>query len=184
MKNRQGPIIFGQVYSYWRVSPLEFFIWLAAVLVTIFSSIENGIYTSIAASGFLLLVRIAHPRGSFLGKVTVRESSGDKSQRDIFLPLDKGGITHQDLKVVPPSPGVLVYRFEESYLYPNASIVNSVLVDYVKENMRRGRDMTNVKLSDRPWNDPGPGRGGAAQDQTDNEKKPVLHAIVLDFSTV
>ena len=133
---------------------------------------------------FLLLVRIAHPRGSFLGKVTVRESSGDRSEREVFLPLDKGGITDQDLKVVPPSPGVLVYRFEESYLYPNASIVNSALVDYVKENMRRGRDMSNVKLSDRPWNDPGPGRGGAAQDQADNEKRPVLYAMVLDFSTV
>jgi sodium-independent sulfate anion transporter 11 len=162
---------------------LEFLIWLAAVLITIFSSIENGIYTSIAASGFLLLVRIAHPRGSFLGKATVRESSGDKSQREVFLPLDKRGVTHHDLKVTPPSPGVLVYRFEESYLYPNASIVNSVLVDYVKENLRRGRDMTHVKLSDRPWNDPG-SRGGAAQDQINNEKKPVLHAIVLDFSTV
>lgn len=57
-------------------------------------------------------------------------------------------------------------------------------MDYVKENMRRGRDMTHVKMSDRPWNDPGPGRGGAAQDQAENEKKPVLHAIVLDFSTV
>jgi sodium-independent sulfate anion transporter 11 len=77
-----------------------------------------------------------------------------------------------------------VYRFEESYLYPNASIVNSALVDYVKENMRRGRDMSNVKLRDRPWNDPGPSRGGAAQDQVENEKKPVLYAIVLDFSTV
>ena len=39
-----------QVYSFWHVSPLEFLIWLAAVLVTVFSTIENGIYTSICAS--------------------------------------------------------------------------------------------------------------------------------------
>ncbi|KAF8964017.1 sulfate permease [Flammula alnicola] len=175
-----------QVYSYWRVAPLEFIIWWAAVLVTVFSSIENGIYTSIAASAALLLLRIAHPRGSFLGKVTVREESNSVSTetREVFLPLSKIGITNQDIKITPPSPGVLVYRFEESYLYPNASIVNSALVDYVKENMRRGKDMTYVKLSDRPWNDPGPRRGGAAQEQLENEKKPALHAIVLDFSTV
>ncbi|KAF8162980.1 sulfate transporter family-domain-containing protein [Crassisporium funariophilum] len=174
-----------QVYSYWRVSPLEFFIWLAAVLVTIFSSIENGIYTSIASSLLLLLIRIAHPRGTFLGKVTIRGDLTDaKGTREVFLPLSKDGVTNQDIKVVPPSPGVLIYRFEESYLYPNASIVNSALVDHVKENMKRGRDMTNVKLSDRPWNDPGPGRGGAEADQRNNEKRPVLHAIVLDFSTV
>ncbi|CAA7267649.1 unnamed protein product [Cyclocybe aegerita] len=172
-----------QVFSYWRVSPLEFFIWLAAVLVTIFSSIENGIYTSIAASLVLLLIRVARPRGAFLGKVLVREESSEQ-EREIFLPLTRAGITNPDVKIVPPSPGVIVYRMEESYLYPNASIMNSVLVDYVKENMRRGRDMTNVKLSERPWNDPGPSRGGAAADQVINETKPVLHAVVLDFSTV
>ncbi|KAH9483746.1 putative sulfate permease C3H7.02 [Psilocybe cubensis] len=174
-----------QVYSYWRVSPLEWVIWVAAVLVTIFSSIENGIYTSIAASLVLLLIRVAHPRGSFLGKVTVRDSgSEDQATREVFLPLSKGGIVNSDIKVTPPSPGVLVYRFEESYLYPNSSIVNSALVDYVKENMRRGRDMSNVSLSERPWNDPGPSRRGAEDDQAENEKKPILHAIVLDFSTV
>ncbi|KAF9562173.1 sulfate permease [Agrocybe pediades] len=174
-----------QVFSYWRVSPLEFFIWLAAVLVTIFSSIENGIYTSICASLFLLLVRIAHPRGSFLGKVTIHEESSDRKEtREVYLPLSKGGIVNQDLKITPPSPGVIVYRFEESFLYPNCSLANSALVDYVKENMRRGKDMSSVKLSDRPWNDPGPSRGGAIQDQVDNEKKPILHAIVLDFSAV
>ncbi|TFK42912.1 sulfate permease [Crucibulum laeve] len=176
-----------QVYSYWRVSPLEFFIWAAAVLVTIFSSIENGIYTSIAASLALLLVRIARPRGAFLGKVTVHSgASGSEQQqtREVFLPLTKDGITDSQIKIVPPSPGVLIYRLEESYLYPNSSIMNSALVDYVKENMRRGRDMSNVALADRPWNDPGPSRHGGDADQVQNEKLPVLHAIVLDFSTV
>ena len=174
------------MYSYWRVSPLEFFIWWAAVLVTVFSTIENGIYTSIAASAFLLLVRIAHPRGSFLGKVVVyEEPSSVKGSRDIFLPLNTNGINHQDIKIIPPAPGVLVYRFEESYLFPNASIVNSALVDYVKEHMRRGKDMSSVKISDRSWNDPGPPRGtSGAEEQEANLRKPALRAIVLDFSTV
>jgi len=173
------------VYSYWRVSPLEFVIWLAAVLVTIFSSIENGIYTSIASSGALLLIRIAHPRGYFLGKVTLREdNSHSKESREVFVPLTGGGTIASDLKVIPPSPGVIVYRFEESYLYPNSSLVNSALVDHVKENMRRGKDMSNVKASDRPWNDPGPRRRGAESEQAANDSRPVLHAIVLDFSVV
>lgn len=175
-----------KVYSYWRVAPLEFVIWLAAVLVTVFSSIENGIYTSICASLALLLIRIAHPRGTFLGKVTVRGESqnGKEESREIFLPLTNDGVTNRHIEVVPPSPGVLVYRFEESYLYPNCSLLNSTLVDYVKENMRRGRDMSNVKLSDRPWNDPGPPRGDTGEEQAANIKQPVLHAIVLDFSTM
>jgi solute carrier family 26 (sodium-independent sulfate anion transporter), member 11 len=167
------------------VSPLEFVIWLAAVLVTIFSTIENGIYTSIASSAALLLVRIAHPRGYFLGKVTLHEDSPhSKQSRDVFIPLTHNGITTSHLKIIPPSPGVIVYRFEESYLYPNSSLVNSALVDYVKENMRRGKDMASVKLSDRPWNDPGPRVHGADAERATNESRPILHAIVLDFSTV
>ncbi|KAF9533410.1 sulfate permease [Crepidotus variabilis] len=172
-----------QVYSFYRVSPLEFIIWWAAVLVTVFSSIENGIYTSIAASLVLLLIRVAHPRGKFLGKVSVRNDSGDVKEREVFVPLVPGGIVNPEIKVIPPAPGVIVYRLEESYLYPNCSHMNSALVDYVKANMKRGKDMSHVKLSDRPWNDAGP-RHGASEDQAINEKKPDLFAIVLDFSTV
>jgi len=62
--------------------------------------------------------------------------------------------------------------------------MQSALVDHIKKYMKRGRDMTNVKAADRPWNDPGPGRGGGEADQNQNLKKPDLHAIVLDFSTV
>lgn len=173
-----------QVYRYWRVSPLEFIIWLAAVFVTIFSSIENGIYTSIAASLALLLIRVAHPRGSFLGRVFLEPELGSNQRtREIYIPFNKSGIDNSTVKVIPPAPGVLVYRFEESYLYPNCSIVNSTLVDYVKENMRRGKDISAVSLRDRPWNDAGP-RNSSVLLQALNEKKPNLHAIVLDFSTV
>ena len=164
---------------------MEFLIWCAAVLVTIFSTIEIGVYVSVCISLALLLVRIAHPRGYFLGKVTLRsDTPGSREQRDVFVPLTKDGVTNSDIKVVPPPPGVIVYRFEESYLYPNSSIVNSVLVDYVKANMKRGLDMSTTKLSDRPWNDPGPRRGDASSEKERNDYLPDLHAIVLDFSTV
>ncbi|EAU88189.2 high affinity sulfate permease [Coprinopsis cinerea okayama7 len=173
-----------QVYSYWRISPLEFLIWAAAVLITVFSSIENGIYTSVVASLVLLLVRLAHPRDSFLGKVTIHQGENGKGEsRDVYLPLTKNGITNPHVKVTPPAEGVIIYRFEESYLYPNSSIPNSALVDEVKTKYRRGQDMTNVKPSDRPWNDYGKRRSGA-EDQALNLQKPVLHAIVLDFSSV
>jgi sodium-independent sulfate anion transporter 11 len=49
--------------------------------------------------------------------------------------------------------------------------------------MRRGKDMTNVKDADRPWNDAGRGGGGETEQEL-NLKKPILRAIVLDFSTV
>ena len=131
-----------------------------------------------------MLIRVAHPRGVFMGKVTVCGNSSDgKATREVFVPLSKNGVTNPEIKVTPPSPGIIIYRFEESYLYPNSSIVQSVLVDHVKKHMRRGKDMTNVKAADRPWNDAGR-RGGGESEQESNMKKPILHAIVLDFSTV
>ncbi|KAJ7694136.1 sulfate permease [Mycena rosella] len=174
-----------QVYSYWRVSPLEFVIWLAAVLTTVFSTVENGIYVSISTSVGLLLIRIAHPRGAFLGKVTLRAHPTEgKDSRDVFIPLTKDGVTNPHLRIDPPSPGVIVYRFEESAIFPNASILNSDLVAHVKKHMRRGKDMSNITMSERPWNDPGPSRHGADADQITNDKLPVLHAIVIDLSAI
>lgn len=174
-----------QVFRYWRISPLEFFIWLATVLVTVFVSIEGGVYTSLVSSLGLLLLRLAHPRSSFLGKVFLESESVERKEtREVFVPMKENSIFNARVKVVPPAPGVLVYRFEESYIYPNCSIASSALVDYVKENMRRGIDhLVTVPLRDRPWNDSGPRRSSNLE-QAMNEKRPRLHAIVLDFSSV
>ena len=167
-----------QVYSFWRVSPIEFVIWVVAVIVTIFATIEDGIYVSVAASLVLLLVRIARPRGKFLGKLTVHH---DADSREVFVPMQPAadGLINPHLKVYPPAPGVVVYRFEESFLYPNSSLANDALVDYIKTQTRRGKDMGDVRASDRPWNDP-----GNRVSTTENEAKPLLRAVVLDFSAV
>ncbi|KLO18575.1 high affinity sulfate permease [Schizopora paradoxa] len=178
-----------KVYEFWRVSPLEFVIWWAAVLVTVFSTIEDGIYTSICTSLALLLYRIARPRGNFLGRAKVSVDDGSDASREVFLPLKLADPEERSklapgIDVRPPAPGVLVYRLEESLLYPNCSLLNSTLVDYVKAHTRRGKDMGDVRLSDRPWNDPGPRKGHEAEELARDAAKPILRAIVLDFSTV
>ncbi|KAK2460541.1 hypothetical protein APHAL10511_007011 [Amanita phalloides] len=166
-----------QVYSFWRISPLEFFIWVATVLVAVFSTIENGIYTSVCASLALFLIRVAHPRGFFLGKALIRGNATEV--REVFLPLEEGETTTESrINVVPPLPGVIIYRFEDSYVYPNCSKAMDLLVDYVRENTRRSRN-TRRNSSDRLWNDAEPRNGDIS-----DEKKPNLRAIVLDFSTV
>ncbi|KAH7343895.1 sulfate transporter family-domain-containing protein [Rhizoctonia solani] len=173
-----------QAFMFWRVAPLEYVIWLAAVLVTIFSSIENGIYTSIIASVALLLIRIAVPKGQFLGRVTVHSGDKDKQTRDVYVPLSlNGGVMNPHVKVEAPADGVIIYRLEESITFPNSSSVNSALVEYAKQHTKRGKDMTNVPLGERPWNDPGP-RRGAHVDAAADASKPLLRAVVLDFSAV
>ncbi|TRM61717.1 sulfate transporter family-domain-containing protein [Schizophyllum amplum] len=169
-----------QVYQYWRISPVEFVIWVAAVLCTIFATIEDGIYVAICASLAFLLIRVAHPRGKFLGKVNLKSDSSAEN-RDAYVPLTDDGVKNPAVDVSPPAPGVIVYRFEESYLYPNQHVFNSALVDRVHETTRRGKDMSNVSYADRPWNDPGPKSGTARED---DEKLPLLYAVVLDFSPI
>lgn len=176
-----------QSFSFWRVSPFEFIIFFAAVVVTIFTTIEIGIYTSIGASVVLLLVRIARPRGTFLGRIILQDGNG-KETRDVFMPLSTPtsrpqGVVNPDIRVLPPPPGVIIYRFEESFIYPNSSYISSVLMNYIKETTRRGKDMSSVSASDRPWNDPGPLRGDNGDPATDS-RKPILRAVVLDMSAV
>ncbi|CUM63563.1 uncharacterized protein PRCAT00001141001 [Priceomyces carsonii] len=60
-------------WNFWRISPLDAGIFLIAVLITVFSSIENGVYFAICASAAVLLFRIAIPKSYFLGKVQVAE---------------------------------------------------------------------------------------------------------------
>ena len=173
-------------YSFWHVSPLEFLIWLAAVLVTVFSTIENGIYTSICASLALFLIRVIHPHGYFLGKVTLlQEDMQDHGMScEVYVPLKPDGVTNPQVRVHAPSPGVIIYQLEDSFIYLNSSLVNGTLVEHVKAHTQCGKDMSKVKPADRPWNDPGPGLHGAVADQEINELKPILHAIVLDFSAM
>lgn len=195
---------------------MELFIWLAAVLVSIFSSLENGVYTSIGASVALLLIRIAHPRGRWLG--TVRIHHGDSPQttqhdgtvgpREVFVPLDdKDGLRDPSIHVVPPPPGVLIYRFEEAFTYPNCSTLADEIIEVVKRSTRPGKPLSFSKPGDRPWNDPGPlnpwlvkairpftfGKAKANMNsqldmafQTDlsSDTRPLLRAMIFDFSGV
>jgi len=108
--------------------------------------------------------------------------------REAWVPLnttaDRGeDILNPQVKIDPPPPGIIAFRFEESFTYPNSSLINSQIVDYAKEVTRKGRDMTGVPLSDRPWNDPGPRRGQPDPALKDVDK-PLLGAVVLDFSAV
>ncbi|KAG8964962.1 hypothetical protein FRC03_001113 [Tulasnella sp. 419] len=175
-----------QVYNFWRVNPLECLIWWAAVLVTVFSNVENGIYTSVIASAVLLIIRVARPRGHFLGRVVIHQDD-QKETREIYVPMatqhTPAGVLNPHIKVDPPVRGVVIYRPEESVLYPNSSLITGTLADHIKATTKRGKDMTNVPLRNRPWNDPGPRRGKPTLTEEDLAK-PLLASVVFDFTAV
>lgn len=85
--------------NFWNIAPLDCGIFLVCVIITVFSSIENGVYFAVAASLVVLLFRVAFPNGQFLGRVQVAEivnpiveqtkeeetSSGNDSNSDIEI---------------------------------------------------------------------------------------------------
>lgn len=70
------------VYQFWRISPLEVLIFFAGVLVTIFDTIENGIYTTVCISFAVFIFRLFQAKGRFLGVAKVR-TVGDVRYADI-----------------------------------------------------------------------------------------------------
>lgn len=194
------------VYQFWRVSPLEVPIFFAGVIVTVFSSIENGIYTTICISAALFLFRAFKARGRFVGRVKVHSVIGDhlldrddakeggtiktqtpllespeNSARNIFLPIDHNDGSNPQIKVEAPYPGIFIYRFSEGFNYPNCNHYLDNLVAHIFENTRRTNPATYGKLGDRPWNNPGPRRGKEVDPM---DHRPTLKAIILDFSSV
>ncbi|KAJ3057928.1 hypothetical protein HDU98_005927, partial [Podochytrium sp. JEL0797] len=96
-----------------EVEILDFIGFWMAIIVTFFSSIEIGIYSSVGWSLVVLLVRIARPQI----KVLSRNASGDwvdpESQR-----FNKNATESTPLP--QSNPGILVFKIEESLTYPNS----------------------------------------------------------------
>ena len=190
------------VYRFWKVSPFEVLIFLAGVLVTVFSSIENGVYTTVCVSLAMLLFRFAKARGSFLGKVKVHTVVGDRllpehgtiergsgvpsenqpelAARNVFLPMDHTDGTNPDVAVESPYPGVYIYRFSEGFNYPNAGRYLDHFTRVIRRSTRPTDDTPPAHPGDLSWNE--------ASERRRHGKLPgdlpTLQAIILDFSSV
>ncbi|KAJ5086047.1 hypothetical protein N7532_010818 [Penicillium argentinense] len=194
------------VYQFWRVAPLDAIIFFIGVLVTVFSSIEDGIYCTICVSVAVLLFRVAKARGHFLGRVTIHSVVGDhlldgdgkygsfgttKSPsedeedhtRSIYLPINHTDGSNPEVDIEQPHPGIFIYRFSEGFNYPNANHYTDYLVQTIFNSTRRTNPNAYARPGDRPWNDPGPKREKDRQEALE-DPRPLLQAIILDFSSV
>ncbi|KAF2751490.1 sulfate permease 2 [Sporormia fimetaria CBS 119925] len=177
------------VYQFWETSPLEVLIFFAGVLLTVFTNIENGIYLTMCASLALMLWRHLKSHGVFLGKVKIYRATtdsisgagGEKTAREAYLPVNHHDGSNPAVKFDHPYPGVFVYRFSEGFTYLNQQHYLDALVEHVQATARPTKLDRYAKIGDRPWNDPGPRRGQAINL---NDDRPILRAIVLDFSSV
>ncbi|KAL2888841.1 sulfate permease [Ceratocystis lukuohia] len=202
------------VYQFWRVSPIEVLIFFVGVFVSIFSSIENGIYSTVCISMAVMLFRILKARGDFLGRVriqsvlndrvigehhtddvgaygTFKSSPANAGVRNVFLPINHGDGSNPVVAVESPYPGIFIYRLSEGFNYPNASHTLSYFTRTIFKQTRRTSPQTYANPGDRPWNDPGPKKAknvarneDLPADDDDEASKPTLKAIILDFSSV
>ena len=150
------------IYQFWRVSPLEVIIFFVGVFVTIFSSIENGIYATICISVAVLLFRVVKARGRFLGSVKIHSVVGDhliqgertgglatnpdKVSRNIFLPVEHNDGSNPQVEVESPYPGIFIYRFSEGFNYPNANHYLDYMVATIFKQTRRTNPNAYGKL--------------------------------------
>ncbi|RDW95213.1 sulfate permease [Coleophoma crateriformis] len=193
-------------YQFYKVSPIDLIIFFAGVIITVFTSIENGIYVTVAVSAGVLGFRLMKAKGTLLGKVTVQSVREDTvfqrpennprtpllagghstgldelSHRNLFLPIDHTDGSNPEIQVTVPEPGIFIYRFSEGFNYPNAFHYLDKLVQEIFTHTRRTDPFSYARPGDRPWNDPGP-RAGKEADH--NATLPTLKAVILDFSAV
>ncbi|CAO3586890.1 unnamed protein product [Absidia cylindrospora] len=164
------------------VSLWELFVFIVTVVVTFFSTVEYGIYASVALSIVILLFRIARPRFWALGRVPLAsdapkctdEKLSQLQQRYLYVPHN-----HPSLgKLVEPLPsGMLMCRIDESFTYPNSGYISDRIIAYCKEHTRRGGAI--LTKGERSWNDDANPVTEAAREQL-----PLLHALILDVASV
>jgi sodium-independent sulfate anion transporter 11 len=194
-----------KLYKFWQYSPFEFGIWVVGVVLAIFTNLETSIYVGIALSFALLLIRMARTQGQSQGQARVTRliphskpplptaemvpslSSTsrvitDEPTRTVFLPMHGRNAHNPRLKVEPAHPGVFIYRFAESFNYINQAHHIDYLLSHIYTHTRRTVDDDGVPLRDRLWNDAPPPTRKLHDDSA--TQKPVLRAVVLDFSTV
>jgi solute carrier family 26 (sodium-independent sulfate anion transporter), member 11 len=178
------------VMKYWRLSPFEFFIWVAGVVIALFTGLETGIYVTTGLSFLLLLVRIARTSGKFLGRVTVQQidpsddaqwlsanASEKAPSRDIYLSLSRKDASNKDIPVESPHPGILIYHFPEGLNYLNQAMHFKTLTDYAYTHTKRATEEPEGNKSEALWCDKPVVYKG-------DTELPVLRAIVIDCSTI
>ena len=185
-----GDLIVGPhtLKQFWQVSPIEFFIFWIGVIVTIFSSIENGVYVTIASSGALLLYRIAKAQGQFVGRVQIHQyiltsdNNVRSTTRNIYVPLDHSDGTNPMIIPISPGNGIFIYRIHESFLYPNAAHYTERMANQIFRETKTGKTSFYRNLGEQPWNLETSRH--PEKDRHPDDSRPRLHALILDFTGV
>ncbi|KAI8893259.1 sulfate transporter family-domain-containing protein [Globomyces pollinis-pini] len=165
----------------WEIEVFDFLSFLIALLATIFSSIENGIFTSVAFALIVLLYRVARPNVHAL----VRDESGG------WIGYEEIKQENEIVSVKSSPPGVAVFRVEESLTYPNANYVSDNVKSWIQANTKYNGQ--NKETSEKLWCEDTVNEAKVSSaylpvwfDDTQNpvNEIPILNAVVFDFASV
>ncbi|KAG0235324.1 hypothetical protein BGX31_004289 [Mortierella sp. GBA43] len=162
-------------YQFFKVDLWDFLASQVALWVTIFVSVETGIASGVGFSLVVLLVKIARPNFRILRQV--------KDRPTVFV--DEGST----FDTVSAPHGILVFRIEESTVFPNTESFKTWAIEEAYKYTRFGG---RVKASsERLWSDDLENHiynlrkiaHGPDSNITDDDL-PKLRAVILDFSAI
>ncbi|KAF9410418.1 hypothetical protein BGZ94_001645, partial [Podila epigama] len=164
-------------YGFFKLNLWDFLSSQVALWVTIFVSVETGIASGVAFSLLVVLFRVARPNFNQLHQV--------KGRPDVFIDPN----VDPTFETVPAPHGILVFRPEESAIFPNAEVFQNWVVDEVQKYTRFGGRIKPVV--ERLWSDDQEVRirsirklaHGPDSNVTDDDL-PSLRGVVLDFAAV
>jgi sodium-independent sulfate anion transporter 11 len=172
-----GPAVWKRL---WAVHPWEFIVFLTAMVITLFTSVDLGIYVPVALSLVIQLYRTARPAYSILGKLVLQDpkqsitSDQEKSSgRTMYYPTSHPSLRNSLTQI---APGIIAFRPEESLIFQNVSFVFDKLTDEIKRVTKRGQALPE-SYGDRAWNE-------AMGAITPDDNLPLLRAVILDLSGV
>lgn len=111
-----GLFDFGKLAHMWRVSSLDFYAALIALVAVLLLGILQGILLAASSSILLLLFRVSRPHVAFLGRIP-------------------GTRTYSDMARHPENEelaGVIAFRPEASLIYVNADAVHTAVYERLK----------------------------------------------------
>jgi solute carrier family 26 (sodium-independent sulfate anion transporter), member 11 len=124
----------------------------------------------------------ASPSGSSSESVTTATS---EVLRTVFLPLSRDDGSNPLVKIEQPGSGIFIYRFSQDFNYTNANSYIDHMLSYITLQTKATTASTATTNGDRPWNDPRlSGFGKKASQTSEDDSRPTLKALILDFSAV
>ncbi|KAF6825638.1 sulfate permease 2 [Colletotrichum plurivorum] len=200
------------IFKSWLMSPPDVFIYFTGVFVSVFTSLEDGIYATVAMSVALLLLRLARAKGRFLGRVrTYRHpdhSPADQTDSDRHSVSSSQTLSHHnhhnhhssrlsEREVFLPldrqdgtNPAVHVgelYPGVFAYRFTEGfNYLNQAqYIDRLAEHVTRCTRRTSPPRYEHPGDRPWNEPVPTATDAGSSDAaKPLLRAIVLDCSAV